>query len=121
MKNLGFFLIYTLIFETVFTSSNLTCCRKKVISEPIQYVGTYIYKRQFDGEKDENCYDGCIYSKEGFPELEYCFKKVETNSATIDDVCGVLPTPFSTLTSTLPTSTTADPETIIQNAAKTIV
>ena len=67
--------------------SNQTCCLKKVITAPAQYLGTYNFIRTFDGEKDENCYDGCIYSKEGSPNEEYCFKAVTSDGATINDQC----------------------------------
>ena len=50
-------------------------------------MGTYNFIRTFDGEKDVNCYDGCIYSKEGSPNEEYCFKAVTSDGATINDEC----------------------------------
>merc|ERR1711971_329175 len=49
--------------------------------------GTYNFVKTFDGEKDEACYDGCIYTREGKPGEEYCFKWVNSGAANINDEC----------------------------------
>merc|ERR1711874_6028 len=70
------------------TTGGEICCLKKVVSGTVNNMdGTYLYKKTFDGEKDENCYDGCIYTREGRPEEEYCFKFVTSGAANINDEC----------------------------------
>merc|ERR1712226_247561 len=65
------------------------CCLKKVVSGTSNDMdGTYNYKKNFDGEKDENCFDGCIYTREGREGEEYCFKFVNSGAANINDECG---------------------------------
>ena len=55
------------------------CCQKKIVSEPAEYVGSYTFGKKFDGAKDDNCADSCIYRKDtGPPEDQYCFKEVNT-------------------------------------------
>ena len=82
-------LVLCLFFSLVSTEPppELSCCQRKVISAPSEYEGTYIFSRKFDGEKDSNCADACIYSKEGSPGEEFCFKAVSSGEATIDDQC----------------------------------
>ena len=63
------------------------CCLKKVVSGTGTMDGTYNYKKTFDGEKDVNCYDGCIYTREGREGEEYCFKWVDSGAANINDEC----------------------------------
>merc|ERR1712183_1080259 len=64
------------------------CCLKKVVSGTGNMDGTYNYKKTFDGEKDVNCHDGCIYTREGREGEEYCFKWVDSGAANINDECG---------------------------------
>merc|ERR1719400_1592546 len=65
------------------------CCLKKVgCGTSNDMDGTYNYKKTFDGTKDENCFDGCIYTREGREGEEYCFKFVTSGAANINDECG---------------------------------
>ena len=60
-----------------YTSYAQDCCQKKVVTEPSEYVGTYTFVKKFDGEKDDNCADSCLYRKDTGPaEDQYCFKAV---------------------------------------------
>merc|ERR1711862_582514 len=63
------------------------CCQKKVVTAPAEHAGTFTFVRKFDGEKDSNCADACIYSKDGADGDEFCFKAVDTDPATIDEQC----------------------------------
>ena len=63
------------------------CCLRKVVSGTGNMDGTYNYVKTFDGEKNENCYDGCIYTREGRAGEEYCFKWVDSGAANINDEC----------------------------------
>merc|ERR1711936_501060 len=69
------------------TSGGEGCCARKVVSGTDNLDGTYNYVKTFDGEKDENCYDGCIYTREGRTGEEYCFKWVNSGAANINDEC----------------------------------
>ena len=72
------------------------CCQKKVVREPPEYVGTYTFVKKFDGDKDDNCADSCIYRKDTGPaDDQYCFNAVNTGAATIDDQCDVSSGPTS--------------------------
>merc|ERR1712088_284955 len=65
------------------------CCLKKVVSGTSNDMdGTCNYKKTSDGTKDENCFDGCIYTREGREGEEYCFKFVTSGAANINDECG---------------------------------
>merc|ERR1712110_612822 len=92
------------------------CCQKKVVTAPADHAGTYTFLRKFDGDKDSNCFDSCIYSKEGEAGEEYCFKAVDTNPATIDDQCDATTGP----TSPAPTTVAEDPATEIKKANEEI-
>ena len=94
-------------------SNNQDCCQKKVVSDPTEYAGTYSLIRKFDGDKDDNCADACIYSKEGDESVgsEYCFKAVIIGAATISDQCGA-----SSAGSTFAPTTLADPVSQIEEA-----
>merc|ERR1712222_190772 len=48
---------------------------------------------KFDGEKDSNCFDACIYSKDGADGEEFCFKAVDKDAATINEECDATPGP----------------------------
>merc|ERR1712226_1151008 len=69
------------------TSGGEVCCSRKVVSGAGTMDGTYNYVKTFDGEKNENCYDGCIYTREGRTGEEYCFKWVDSGAANINDEC----------------------------------
>merc|ERR1712241_921750 len=69
------------------TSGGEVCCLRKVVSGTGTMDGTYNYVKTFDGEKNENCYDGCIYTREGRTGEEYCFKWVDSGAANINDEC----------------------------------
>merc|ERR1711911_57921 len=100
------------------------CCQKKVVTAPADHAGTYTFLRKFDGDKDSNCFDSCIYSKEGEAGEEYCFKAVDTDPATIDDQCDATPGPTSAAptgpTTPAPTTVAEDPKIAIQQANEEI-
>merc|ERR1719186_616441 len=64
------------------------CCNTKIVtgSPGSTLDGTYSYLKNEAGTKDPNCYDGCIYSREGRAGEEYCFQAVAVG-ATIKDEC----------------------------------
>merc|ERR1712110_1161524 len=82
---------------------NSNCCKKRVITAPLDFAGTYVFKEDVDDEKDKNCVDGYIYVKDDEPGNEYCFKAVTSNAATFNDECDIL-TPK-------PETTTRNPDT----------
>ena len=107
----GLFFV-SLILQNIHTSYLQECCQKKVVREPPEYAGSYTFVKKFDGTKDDNCADSCLYRKDTGPaEDQHCFKAVNTGAATIDDQCDVTFGPTTTK-STGPTSdapTTAGP------------
>ena len=76
------------------TGAGASCCQKKVVSEPAEFAGEYNFKQDVGDSKDSNCFDGCIYTKDGGSD-EYCFKQVSSGAATIDDQCDASPQPTS--------------------------
>merc|ERR1712038_1512886 len=76
------------------TGAGAACCQKKVVSEPAEFAGEYNFKQDVGDSKDSNCFDGCIYTKDGGSD-EYCFKQVSSGAATIDDQCDASPQPTS--------------------------
>merc|ERR1712045_1045861 len=84
------------------------CCQKKVVTAPAEHAGTFTFVRKFDGEKDSNCADACIYSKDGADGEEFCFKAVDTDAATIDDQCDATSTAGQTTEGTTCSPTTVD-------------
>ena len=92
------------------------CCHKKVVTAPAEHAGTFTFVRKFDGEKDSNCADSCIYHKDGVAGKEYCFKAVDKDAATINGQCDA--TPEATSVPTGPTS--APPTTAAEDPATTI-
>ena len=91
---------------------SINCCLKRVITDPPEFAGSYIFNREFETKKDPNCVDGCIYNKADEPGNEYCFKPVFSNAATFDDQCEILTTENPGPTSSSPAeSTTEKPET----------
>merc|ERR1719333_562630 len=65
------------------------CCQKKTVSGVADDLnGVYIFSRTGGDSQDQDCFEGCVYKKEGAPETnEYCFKAVTEGAATIDDEC----------------------------------
>ena len=54
----------------------------------IIFVGTYDFKREVLSEdKDEYCFDGCLYTKDDGSPDEYCFRAVSKNPANINYQC----------------------------------
>merc|ERR1712223_1355926 len=76
------------------TGAGAACCQKKVVTEPAEFAGEYNFKQDVGDSKDSNCFDGCIYTKDGGSD-EYCFKQVSSGAATIDDQCDASPQPTS--------------------------
>merc|ERR1711971_925792 len=70
----GFLLTGSLLFLELTNAQD--CCQKKVVTAPAEHAGTFTFVRKFDGEKDSNCADACIYSKDGADGDEFCFKAV---------------------------------------------
>merc|ERR1719234_80001 len=63
------------------------CCQKKTVTGTPDLDGVYTFKKEFEaGQKDENCEDGCIYTRDGRAEEEYCFKATQ-QGANIDEEC----------------------------------
>ena len=91
-----FFSILMLIpatFGQSTSSSPGSCCLQKTVSNLNPDLnGVYMFKREGEGSLVEDCFDGCIYSKEG-PNIEneYCFRAVTTGAATIEDQCSAQP------------------------------
>ena len=71
------------------------CCQRKIVSSPLQYEGTYDLIRE-NGQKEGDCADTCIYSKQESPGEEYCFKSVSSGAASIEEHCGALETGLET-------------------------
>merc|ERR1711862_537058 len=84
------------------------CCQKKVVTAPSEHAGTFTFVRKFDGEKDSNCADACISTKDGADGDEFCFKAVDTDPATIDEQCDATSTAGQTTEGTTGASTTVD-------------
>ena len=103
----GFLLVNS--FLLLGLTSAQECCQKKVVTEPAEHAGTFTFVRKFNGDKDSNCADACIYSKDGADGEEYCFKAVDEDPATIDDQCDATPNPKPT--SGAPTRPTSAPPT----------
>merc|ERR1719397_1307095 len=62
------------------------CCQKKTVTGTPDLDGVYTFKKEFEaGQKDENCEDGCIYTRDGREE-EYCFKATQ-QGADIAEEC----------------------------------
>merc|ERR1719186_1797145 len=69
------------------TTQAICCITKIVTGSPGNTLdGTYSYLKPAEGTKDPNCYDGCIYSREGRAGEEYCFQAVAVG-ANIKDEC----------------------------------
>ena len=102
------------------------CCQKKVVKEPSEYAGNYTFVKKFDGPKDDNCADSCIYRKDTGPtEDQYCFKAVNTGAATIEDECEVTNGPTTSPTTGISSGTTTvgstlDPVSQITSSKKKI-
>jgi len=63
------------------------CCQKKTVTDIANDLnGVYTFKRGGGDSEDQDCYNGCVYKKEGAPDSnEYCFKSVTQGAATIAD------------------------------------
>merc|ERR1712222_45199 len=97
------------------------CCQKKVVTAPSEHAGTFTFARKFDGEKDSNCFDACIYSKDGADGEEFCFKAVDKDAATINEECDATPGPTTDApTGTTSAAATLDPAGEIKKANKEI-
>merc|ERR1712038_243525 len=59
------------------------CCLKKTVSGVADDLnGVYIFSRTGGDSQDQDCFEGCVYKKEGAPETnEYCFKSVTEGAA----------------------------------------
>merc|ERR1712215_491896 len=68
-----------------------SCCQKRIVSGTVAtdagLDGTYTLIKDVQGDKDVNCADGCIYSREGKTGEEYCFKAVENGADVKDEEC----------------------------------
>ena len=106
VRFLSILMLIPATFSQSTSSSPGSCCLQKTVSKLNPDLdGVYIFKREGEGSQVEDCFDGCIYTKEGpNPENEYCFQAVTTGAATIEDQCSVQPT--SDPTSTPPIVTT---------------
>merc|ERR1739838_1075118 len=97
------------------------CCQKKVVTAPSEHAGTFTFVRKFDGEKDSNCFDACIYSKDGADGEEFCFKAVDKDAATINEECDATPGPTTDgPTGTTTAGATLDPKDEIKKANEEI-
>merc|ERR1711936_456283 len=64
------------------------CCYKKTVTGTANEMdGTYYFKKNVVDVKDPNCADGCIYTREGRENEEYCFKAVTSGAADINNEC----------------------------------
>merc|ERR1712130_1089097 len=94
MKGQGLLLVAFILipaFESQTTPG--TCCQKKTVTSS-DGQGVYTFIRTVDSsEQNSNCADGCIYTKEGSPSDEYCFKQVDSGAAAIEDECDASPAP----------------------------
>merc|ERR1712227_1058379 len=85
------------------------CCQKKTVSSS-DGQGVYTFKRTVDSsEQNSNCADGCIYTKEGSPSDEYCFKQVDSGAAAIEDECDASPAPTEEQSSQPPEGSSSPP------------
>ena len=84
-------MIGSLIVGYLISFSNAQdCCQRKVVSEPNEFAGVYFFLKKFDGPKNENCADACIYTKDGGDGDQFCFKAVDSGAATIEDQCDTI-------------------------------
>ena len=82
MGSSGLFIVNFLLLISLSNSDD--CCHRKVVTKPDKFAGIYNFVKKFDGPKDDNCADSCIYSKDGD---QFCFKAVVSGAATIQDQC----------------------------------
>merc|ERR1739838_1112042 len=115
----GFLLIGSLLLLDLTNAQD--CCQKKVVTAPSEHAGTFTFVRKFDGEKDSNCFDACIYSKDGADGEEFCFKAVDKDAATINEECDATPGPTTDApTGTTSAAATLDPKAEIKKANEEI-
>ena len=87
MKMQGALLVSLGLIHSLYSQTTAPpCCARKVVSAPSEYAGTYDFIREA-GTKDDQCFDACVYSKQGASGEEYCFKSVNSGAATIEDQC----------------------------------
>merc|ERR1711981_1102363 len=80
-------LLIPAIFAQSSTPGAGICCQKKTVSDIANDLnGVYTFKRGGGDSEDQDCYNGCVYKKQGAPDSnEYCFKSVTQGAATIAD------------------------------------
>merc|ERR1712142_671500 len=82
------------IFAFLTSLKAQSCCQKRIVSGPVAVDagldGTYTSIKDVKGDKDVNCADGCIYSREGKTGEEYCFKAVENGADVKDEECAAV-------------------------------
>ena len=88
----SFFLLFSIIVNDLLiqpsSQNENECCERKIVTTPPEMVGVYNFLRVSSGEKHEECHDACVYSRQGFPDQEYCFKMVPAEeSSTINKQC----------------------------------
>merc|ERR1711872_84740 len=76
--------IFLLAFPCL--GEEVACCQAKIVTDSGSMDGTYTYK-QYNPGREPECFDGCVYSKDGAPGDEYCLQAVE-KGANIEDQCG---------------------------------
>ena len=84
------FVVLTMTSPCMF--QDLFCCEVKVVTGTgeLDLDGVYTFDQTNIG-RDPACYDGCVYTREGWEGEEYCFKSVE-EGAMIEEQCGVTTT-----------------------------
>merc|ERR1711981_194035 len=129
-------LLIPAIFAQSSTPGAGICCQKKTVSDIANDLnGVYTFKRGGGDSEDQDCYNGCVYKKEGAPDSnEYCFKSVTQGAATIaDEECEAVssstgptgasstgPTGPSSTGPTGPSSTAGNPVETIKSANEAI-
>jgi len=87
-------LVGLVIFAFLPSLKAQSCCQKRIVSGPVAVDagldGTYTLIKDVKGDKDVNCADGCIYSREGKTGEEYCFKAVENGADVKDEECAAV-------------------------------
>merc|ERR1719361_1999685 len=113
-------LLIPAIFAQSSTPGAGICCQKKTVSDIANDLnGVYTFKRGGGDSEDQDCYNGCVYKKEGAPDTnEYCFKSVTQGAATIaDEECEAV---SSSTGPTGPSSTAGNPVETIKSANEAI-
>merc|ERR1712106_933186 len=76
-KYLQMFSVVTVMMMLSTTPVSSTCCTQRTVSGVgDQLDGIYTYKEdRLDGNLEEPCEGGCVYTKVGVLEDEYCFRQ----------------------------------------------